>query len=504
MPGLTDELTKPDVTASSVDINHIETSKNESFKEASEIKPVIAEVQETSQLVKTDNGANHTTDKKDSLEEATEIQETSLDKKIQHDVNGDTSKSDSKENKPSVVKPNPTYPDGVLKTTAQIDGVNNSKYDPSVLPTTDDPNKIRAQVEFYFGDANLPTDKYLWSLTQGSSNLPVPIKKICEFGRMRRFNPYSAVVSALKESKFLEVSGEVGEEEVKRKVAFDLKAPRSKAESRSIYAKGFGDEEPSSQFDIEAFFAQHGPTNAVRLRRTPEKLFKGSVFVEFADEETAQKFLDLPNKPLWKGLHVLKIMSKKAYVDSKLEEIKSGKIEPTSRANWSRGRGKGRDRGNFRSGNRDNKENFRGRKGDDRDPNDWKKRRDEDRASGFKDDRNRNRGRQGRGRGKGRDENRRGRSDKGNNNDGNQESETKKEVITPEDKNVKSEESHNNDQSKEASTKLESQSSKIDSASNIAAENTTKSPRKRAREDDDDVGQGASKKISTKTEAPEL
>jgi len=37
---------------------------------------------------------------------------------------------------------------GVLKTKAQVDETrrNHSKYDPSVLPTTDDPKKIRAQV----------------------------------------------------------------------------------------------------------------------------------------------------------------------------------------------------------------------------------------------------------------------------------------------------------------------------------------------------------------------
>ena len=39
---------------------------------------------------------------------------------------------------------------GVLKTTAKQDWddhKNNSKYDPSILPTTDDPVKIRAQVD---------------------------------------------------------------------------------------------------------------------------------------------------------------------------------------------------------------------------------------------------------------------------------------------------------------------------------------------------------------------
>ena len=41
-----------------------------------------------------------------------------------------------------------TYEDGVLKTSAREDpyAKSNSKYDPSILPQTDDPKKIRAQV----------------------------------------------------------------------------------------------------------------------------------------------------------------------------------------------------------------------------------------------------------------------------------------------------------------------------------------------------------------------
>lgn len=98
---------------------------------------------------------------------------------------------------------------------------------------------------------------------------------------------------------------------VNRKYPYDPTTPASKIEPRSVYVKGFGDEEPSSQFDIEAFFARFGSTNSVRLRRTPEKLFKGSVFVEFQDEETAQKFLEMDPKPLWQDKHVLEIKSKK-------------------------------------------------------------------------------------------------------------------------------------------------------------------------------------------------
>lgn len=267
------------------------------------------------------------------------------------------------------------------------------------------------KVEFYFSDANLPTDKNLWNLTDGTSNNPVSIKQLHEFGRMRRFQPYEAVVKALRGSATLDVVGEEGEEAVQRKTPFDPSS-RSKntVEARSIYAKGFGEEEPSSQFDIEAFFAPYGPTRAVRLRRSfQDKLFKGSVFVEFQDEETAQKFIDLEPKPKWKGKDELKIMTKAAYCEMKVDDIREGKVEPATHMEGFRGRGRGgrggdrggRGRGDFkeRRGNRDggnDRSNDRG----DRDPNDWKKRREDDRASGFKNDRRGGRGGRGnRGRG---------------------------------------------------------------------------------------------------------
>lgn len=260
-------------------------------------------------------------------------------------------------------------------------------------------------------------------MTDGATNLPVAIEKICSFGRMKRFKDLSVVVDALRTSSFLQVTGAEGQEQVNRKVAYDPTIPRAKAESRSIYAKGFGDEEPSSQFDIEAFFAPYGPTNAVRLRRSGDKLFKGSVFVEFDNDETAEKFLALDPKPLWKGKHELQIESKKSYTDKKNQEIRDGVIEPkeTYIPRGGRGRGRGgrghggRDHRGGRGGDRDRDNSYRG----DRDPDDWKRRREDDRANGFKDDRGgRDRDHKGRGRGRRDDRNDR-------NNDRNREREGK-------------------------------------------------------------------------------
>ena len=216
---------------------------------------------------------------------------------------------------------------------------------------------------------------------------------------MRRFQPYSAVVAALKSSKHVVIEGEEGKETVRRKQPYDP-SKRQKVEDRSIYAKGFGDEEPSTQFDIEAFFTQYGTFNSVRLRRTNDKSFKGSVFVEWADKETAEKFLALDPAPKWRD-HPLLIMSKQEYVKQKAEDIRNGKTEPNSSKSFGKGHrgGKnGRGRGNFRGDN-----------------NDWKKRRDHDQKNGFGDRRG-GRGGHGRGRGRGSHRGRGGGRDRGGEN----------------------------------------------------------------------------------------
>ncbi|KAK3688563.1 La domain-containing protein [Podospora appendiculata] len=299
----------------------------------------------------------------------------------------------------------------LLKTTATInreDYKKNRKYDASVLPETDDPTKIRAQVEFYFSDSNLPTDKFMWEVTGGPENKPVPVKTLHAFKRMQHFQPYSAVVTALKDSTYLEVVGEEGEEMVKRKKAYIISTDAQKARlARSVYVKGFGDEDASTQFDIEAFFAPHGPINMVKLRRTAEDIFKGSVFVEFSTTELADAFVALDPAPTWKG-HELKIMKKISYLEEKNDLIQKGLLEPsnTKKSSFFEGSvkvigggrgGRGRGRGEFRGRGRGGQDNA-DRPRRDNDSNDWKKRRDGDQKNGFKGGRG---GRGGRGRGRG-------------------------------------------------------------------------------------------------------
>jgi lupus La protein len=287
---------------------------------------------------------------------------------------------------------------------------NEIKFDPKVREESNDANEIRKQVEFYFSDSNLVQDKFLFGLVSGSKNLPVDIKQIHEFKRMRRFQPFSAIVAALKESKVLEV---VNGDQVQRKTplpeeigtTFDpsnIKVIEEKAMPRTIYAKGFGEETKSTQYDIEDFFLPYG-VNAVRLRRSSyDKWFKGSVFVEFESEELVKDFLALNPKPSWNGKELL-IMSKKEYCDKKDDDIEAGRIQSNDKESYTRhGKGGYRGRGGYKGNHRRNRDGHydRDRRRNDRerhrddddedkdegfDADNWKRRRDDFQKNGFKD-----------------------------------------------------------------------------------------------------------------------
>lgn len=216
-------------------------------------------------------------------------------------------------------------------------------------------------------------DKFLLSKVGGSENRPVELSTIHSFKRMRRFQPFEAIVNALKDSSLLELTD--NDTAVRRKTPLprsDNPAKQKLEEqvlSRSIYAKGFGEEQPKSQFEIETFFTQFFPTNAVRLRRTPTKTFKGSVFVEFDSAESQKAFLALDPKPKWQGTVDLLIKSKKDYCEDKIRDIQAGRIQPKHQndsnkghnvgQNRQRGRGKPRGGRGGRGGGRGGRRNER-------------------------------------------------------------------------------------------------------------------------------------------------
>ena len=276
--------------------------------------------------------------------------------------------------------------------------------------------EIRSQVEFYFSTHNLVTDEHLFKELDGPQNRPVSIKHIADFKRMRRFQPYSAIVAALRESKDLVVvdDGEFagqGNEAVKRTEPIavpardeDEKNPPSTADlffrlqrassndlGRSAYVKGFGGEGEAGQIALEQFFRPFGAV-MVRKRREQDGTFKGSVFVEFDSEDSQKQFLALEPKPKF-GEVELTTMGKKEYSEMKCKEkgIKpewertdgDRREHRDGRAGGGRGARGGRGRGGPRGGGRGGRDdrNPRATRSSKRDGSpaegdDWKNRRD--------------------------------------------------------------------------------------------------------------------------------
>ena len=227
----------------------------------------------------------------------------------------------------------------------------------------------------------------MWESCGGGDNRPLLVKTLHSFKRMRRFQPYSALIAAIKDSTFLDLQGEEGKETVKRKKAYLPKTgTRAQSEASTVYVKGFGDETATTQYDLETFFGKFADVKGLKLRRTNEGLFKGSVFVTFHNEETAKKYIEQDPAPKWEE-HDLKIMSKSAYCQEKSDLIRDGKLEPNNHSQKKFFEGKDSSNQRHKNG------------GKPRDRDDWKNRRDNDQKNGFRGGRGGGRGRGGRGRG---------------------------------------------------------------------------------------------------------
>ena len=98
---------------------------------------------------------------------------------------------------------------------------------------------------------------------------------------------------------------------------------RKDMDARTIYAKGFPKDTETTLEDIEKIFSSLGGTvRSVRMRRFPStKLFKGSVFVEFATEQDVQHVLSLRPPPQPNHIQQpLLLMTKQAYLEKKRQE----------------------------------------------------------------------------------------------------------------------------------------------------------------------------------------
>lgn len=187
--------------------------------------------------------------------------------------------------------------------------------------------KILKQVEFYFSDSNLPRDKFMQEHTKQNDGW-AEIAVIASFNKMKTLSTdLAVVVAALRASPVLL---EVDEEGVKvrRKTPVPENVDNIK---NAIYVKGL-----PKDFDIEPikeFLAPHMQAgeeiSCVRLRRFPDKTFKGSAFIEFNSEAVAERVSKLELKTTEDAEEPLSLQMKADYLARKKAERYAKKGGPS-------------------------------------------------------------------------------------------------------------------------------------------------------------------------------
>ncbi|VDN39175.1 unnamed protein product [Gongylonema pulchrum] len=169
--------------------------------------------------------------------------------------------------------------------------------------------KIIEQVEYYFGDINLPRDRFLQEELKKDSGW-ISLETMLKFNRLSRISSEIDVIAeALKHSKLMEVFEDGSK--IRRNPEKPL--PDNSLEYwqivklRTVYIKGF--EQDTKLDEIMNFVKQYGKVENVMMRRlkTGTRAFKGSVFVTFRDQSAAEAFVKNENAQ-FNGNTLLKMM----------------------------------------------------------------------------------------------------------------------------------------------------------------------------------------------------
>ncbi|XP_030637727.1 lupus La protein [Chanos chanos] len=193
--------------------------------------------------------------------------------------------------------------------------------------------KVAEQIEYYFGDHNLPRDKFLKEQLQLDDGW-VPLETMLKFNRLKMLtSDCSVIVEALRKSRtgLLEVS----EDKTKIRRCPSKPLPEFNEEYRdalkhkSVYMKGFPLE--TTLDDIKDWLSDKGMVENIHMRKGPQKTFKGSVFLVLETEDAAKAFVAREDVKQFKGNDMI-VMMKDDYFTKKFAEKKQSRAEAKAKA----------------------------------------------------------------------------------------------------------------------------------------------------------------------------
>ncbi|XP_053667165.1 la protein homolog [Anopheles marshallii] len=223
--------------------------------------------------------------------------------------------------------------------SATVPEVEQEGNDENASLTTTEAAIIR-QLEYYFGDANLAKDKFMKDqITKDDGWVPMDV--LLTFKRLKSISDdKKAIVDAIAKSD--EGLIEISEDREKLRRHPERPLPEMNEErrqelfARTVYVKGFAPQDGTTMNELVEFFQPYEKVNNILMRKyldkpTKKYLFKGSLFVSFADKEYCEKFL--AKGPIkYKGKELI-CMMQNDYYHSKRAELKqrAEKIEERRR-----------------------------------------------------------------------------------------------------------------------------------------------------------------------------
>lgn len=193
--------------------------------------------------------------------------------------------------------------------------------------------KVAEQIEYYFGDHNLPRDKFLKDQMQLDDGW-VTLETMLKFNRLKNLTSDTAViVKSLQKSKvgLLEVS----EDQTKIRRCPTKPLPehdeefRDAVKHKSIYMKGFPLE--TTLDEVKEWLADKGTVENIQMRKGLQKTFKGSIFAVLESEDAVKAFVARDDIKQFKGNDMI-VLSKDDYITKKVNERKQNRAEAKAKA----------------------------------------------------------------------------------------------------------------------------------------------------------------------------